>query len=491
MQRTRTMWTGAAAAFLAVTVLMVLTLPVEATSATSATRTVVSGSLRLSDSTVAPGEAVTVTGTLPPQRSRTVKLQTWTSGSWNVLATKQSSRRGTFRFSVNSPTQAGARKYRVLAPSTTLGGKKYPALVTPTRTLTVVTMVAADAGWRHACALGSDQRARCWGDNTYGELGDGTPVSMTEKTSAGPVQVIGTGWTSISAGGGSTCGLKQNHTAWCWGDRASYWSDPTQSSTPQQVPGEWSQISQGEDHNCGVHTDGTAWCWGDNTNGQLGAAEPTASATPLQVPGGWSQVVAGVGSSHATTCGIKQDLSAWCWGAGDSGQLGNDDFVSSATPVEVAGGHEWASLTVGEDHTCGIDTDGVGWCWGLNQDGRLGDGTFVERHAPVQVTVSGTWKQLDAGLGHTCGVTTDGAGWCWGWNDHGQLGDGSNQTVYFPEPKSSRLPGIWTDLAAGFFGSVGTKASGTAWAWGTGNHGELGHGFSDPSLEPLRVPVAP
>ena len=115
----------------------------------------------------------------------------------------------------------------------------------------------------------------------------------------------------------------------------------------------------------------------------------------------------------------------------------------------------------------------------------------MERHAPVQVTVSGTWKQLDAGLGHTCGVTTDGAGWCWGWNDHGQLGDGSNQTVYFPEPKSSRLPGIWTDLAAGFFGSVGTKASGTAWAWGTGNHGELGHGFSDPSLEPLRVPVAP
>ena len=482
------MWSAAAVFLLAVTTLIMLAIPVEAMSVRTAQ---VAGSLKFSDATVAPGQSVTVIGTLPPKRARSVRLQTWKSGRWNVLATKKSSSRGAFRFSVHSPTQAGARRYRVFAPATAIGGKRYPALVTPTRTLTVVTFVAADAGWRHACALGSNRRAWCWGDNTFGELGDGTAVSSAEKTSEGPVQVIGRGWTSISTGGASTCGLKQNQTAWCWGDRASYWSDVSQSSTPQQVPGEWSQISQGEDHNCGVHTDGTAWCWGDNTNGQLGAEEPAGSATPLQVPGNWSQVVAGVGFSSATTCGIKQDLSAWCWGAGSSGQLGNDDFVSSATPVAVAGGHEWASLTVGEVHTCGIDTDGLGWCWGLNQDGRLGDGTFVERHAPVRVTISGTWKELDAGLGHTCGVTTDGAGWCWGWNDQGQLGDGSNTTIYFPEPKSSRLPGIWTDITAGFYGSMGTKVSGTAWAWGTGDHGELGNGSSDPSLNPLRVPVAP
>ena len=100
------------------------------------------------------------------------------------------------------------------------------------------------------------------------------------------------------------------------------------------------------------------------------------------------------------------------------------------------------------------------------------------------------WK-LDAGLGHTCGVTTNGVGWCWGWNDHGQLGDGSSETIYFPEPKSVQLPGTWTDVAAGFFGSVGTKVSGTPWAWGNGAHGELGNGPSDPSLDPVRVPVAP
>ena len=488
MQRTITRWRAAAAAFLSVTALMMLTLPVEATSARTAQ---VSGSLKLSDNTVSPNQAVTVTGTLPPKRARSVTLQTWASGKWNTVATKQSSSLGAFRFSLQSPTRAGARQYRVFAPATTLSGKKHPALVTPTRTLTVVTMVAADAGWQHACVVGSDKRAWCWGDNTFGELGDGTPVSSTEKTSDGPVKVIGTGWTSVSTGGASTCGLKQNQTAWCWGDRASYWSDPTQSSTPQQVPGEWRQISQGEENNCGVHTDGTAWCWGDNTHGQLGTEEPGASQTPLQVPGTWSQVVAGVGSTSVTTCGIKQDLSAWCWGAGGSGQLGNNDIASSATPVAVAGGHEWASLTVGEVHTCGIDTDGVGWCWGQNPDGRLGDGTFAERHEPVRVTVSGTWKELDAGLQHTCGVTTDGAGWCWGWNDQGQLGDGSNTTTYWPEPMPSLLPGTWTDVAAGYYSSAGTKVSGTAWAWGSGGHGELGNGSSDPSLDPLRVPVAP
>lgn len=488
MPRTRKMWRVAATSLLAMAALTILTMPVDARSASA---TQVSGSLRLSDESVAPSQTVTLSGTMPPRGARSVKLQTWTSGSWNAVATKQSSSRGIFRFSLRSPKEAGARKYRVFAPATTIGGKRYRALVTPTRTLTVVTMVAADAGWRHACAVGSDKRAWCWGDNTFGELGDGTAVSSAVKTSDGPVMVIGTGWKSISAGGASTCGLKQDHTAWCWGDRVSYWSDPSQSSTPQQVPGDWNQISQGERHNCGVHADGTAWCWGENTNGQLGAEEPLVSQTPIQVPGEWVQVVAGVGSSSATTCGIKQDLSAWCWGAGGSGQLGNDDSVSSATPVAVAGGHDWTSLTVGEEHTCGIDTDGAGWCWGANLAGRLGDGTFAERHAPARVTVAGTWAKLDAGFQHTCGVTPDGAGWCWGWNDHGQLGDGTSETSWFPEPKVSQLPGTWTNVAAGYFDSVGTKAAGTAWAWGNGDHGELGNGPTNHSLDPLRVPVAP
>jgi alpha-tubulin suppressor-like RCC1 family protein len=240
-----------------------------------------------------------------------------------------------------------------------------------------------------------------------------------------------------------------------------------------------------------VHTDGTAWCWGENTDGQLGTAEPFSSQTPIQVPGSWVQVVAGVGASSATTCGIKQDLSAWCWGAGGSGQLGNGDPVSSATPVAVAGGHHWAMLTVGEVHACGIDTDGAGWCWGANTDGRLGDNTFSERHSPVRVTVAGTWETLDAGFQHTCGVTAGGAGWCWGWNSQGQLADGTDVTTYFPEPKANQLPGTWTDVAAGYFGSAGTKGSGTAWSWGSGEHGELGNGPSDRSLVPLRVPVAP
>src|SRR5690349_12398330 len=140
----------------------------------------VAGSLRLSDATVAPAAPVTVSGNLPPRRARTVKLQHRVGGSWGVLATKKSTSTGAFSFKVTAPAAAGNRAYRVLAPAATLGGKRQPAVVTPVRTLTVVTMTAVTAGWRHACAVGSDHRAWCWGDNTYGELGDGTGATFDE-----------------------------------------------------------------------------------------------------------------------------------------------------------------------------------------------------------------------------------------------------------------------------------------------------------------------
>ena len=258
---------------------------------------------------------------------------------------------------------------------------------------------------------------------------------------------------------------------------------------PAKLPGDWSQLSTGLFYACGVHTDGTGWCQGRNEAGQLGTPEPVQPTTPVQVPGSWRAIVAGDGDPTVTTCGIKIDRSAWCWGTGDSGQLGNDASASSATPVPVAGGHEWASLTVGARHVCGVDTDGAAWCWGANDDGRLADGTVVARDVPTRVTVPGAWASLDAGLQHTCGVQTDGAGWCWGWNDLGQLGNGTNTTTYYPEPVPTQLPGTWTDVEAGAFGSSGIRAAGSAWAWGQGSDGQLGDGSADPSYDPVRVTV--
>lgn len=449
-----------------------------------------SGSLRVSDTAILPGAPLTFTGTLPPRRSRTVKLQTFRAGRWTVLATRQSSRRGSFRFRTDGPTGTGDHRFRVLAPRASIGGKVFARVVTPTRTVTVVALRGASAGYQHRCVVGSNHRAWCWGDNTFGELGDGEHVDFVGKHSEAPSRVVGTGWTSVRAGGASTCGLKQDQSAWCWGDLTTYGlADPGQAGTPQQMPGEWRQVSMGAEHACGVHTDESAWCWGSNSDGQLGTPGPSSGLTPVQVPGSWRQVVAGAGFEEGTTCGIKRNRSAWCWGQGTDGQLGNDDVSSSTTPVEVAGDHEWASLAVGTTHTCGITTDGLAWCWGANTHGQLADGTYATRDVPTQVTIPGTWQSVSAGMQDTCGVLSDGTGWCWGWNDSGQLGDGTYETVYFPAPVPNQLPGRWTSLGAGYFGSAGTRASGSAWAWGANEHGELGDAGPTYSNVPVEVDV--
>jgi len=176
-------------------------------SGTEPARRAAAGSLSVSDAVVPPSTKVTLSGALPPQRARTVKLQRRVSGAWTTVTSKRSGSTGRFSFAVSSPTTAGQRTYRVLAPAATLGGKRYAAVATPTRTLTVVRMVDVDAGWRHACAVGSNGRAWCWGDNTYGELGNGKGGTFNEGNPvvSKPGRVIGTGWSSISTAGGYTC----------------------------------------------------------------------------------------------------------------------------------------------------------------------------------------------------------------------------------------------------------------------------------------------
>ncbi len=465
-------------------------LPAPPSGATAGRVAQVAGSLDVSADTVDPGAPVTLSGTLPPRHARTVKLQVRRGDDWSVLDTKRSSRRGVFRFVTTAASKPSTRDYRVLAPATTIGGTRHRAVITPTRSVTVATMTAVASGWRHNCALGSNGRAWCWGSNQYGELGDGTGASGAGTQVSDPVQVLGKRWTDISAAGASTCGLKADDTAWCWGDGASYmFSGGGSYNAPTQLPGAWSQLSAGWFYACGVHTDGTGWCRGWD-QGQLGTGDPVSSGTDVQVPGSWLQIVASDDSDSPTTCGIKTDRSAWCWGDGTSGQLGNDASSSSATPVAVAGEHAWASLTVGTAHTCGIDTDGHAWCWGTNTEGRLGDGGFADRDVPSRVAVADTWTSLDVGLQHTCGVTTDGQGWCWGWNNQGQLGDGTDETSYPPsQPKYHHLPGTWRDLGAGYLGSSGTRANGSQWAWGEGVYGQLGHGSADASFVPVDVDV--
>ena len=143
--------------------------------------------------------------------------------------------------------------------------------------LSNVTTVAAK--WEHTCALLADQTAKCWGQNSYGALGNGTLVDSSH-----PVVVSGLSRaTAITVGLGFSCALLSDKTVSCWG------SDGTSvlSTTPTNLAGLSSvkEISSGASHTCALMTDETVKCWGLNLYGQLGDGTNTNRASPVAVVG--------------------------------------------------------------------------------------------------------------------------------------------------------------------------------------------------------------
>src|SRR6185437_15867155 len=165
--------------------------------------------------------------------------------------------------------------------------------------------------------------------------------------------------------------------------------------TAASPPVIFASILAGFDHSCGLRTDGAAFCWGNNDVGQLGDKSLTSRLTPVPVFGGFvfKQLVAG--AFH--TCGLTTAGQAYCWGLGEDGQLGSGrQLPTSAVPVAVAGGYEFASLGSGSYHTCGLTTAGKAYCWGWNDYGQLGTGTFSSELEPVAVQTTLTFVTLSS-----------------------------------------------------------------------------------------------
>ena len=176
----------------------------------------------------------------------------------------------------------------------------------------------------------------------------------------------------------------------------------TTSTTSPPKPIGPETIIAGYIHTCGLDVAGKAWCWGDGSSGQLGDVFDFShdTGTPVAVVGGHTFVGLTAGSIYAYhTCGLDDAGKAWCWGFGYYGQFGdgNSSDHTVRAPVAVVGGHTFTQLTAGTNHTCGLDGAGTAWCWGDGYYGQLGDGNS-SAHAtgtPVAVVGGHTITQLD------------------------------------------------------------------------------------------------
>jgi alpha-tubulin suppressor-like RCC1 family protein len=251
-----------------------------------------------------------------------------------------------------------------------------------------VTAIAAGA--LHTCALTSSG-VKCWGYNGAGQLGDGTDV---ERWTPVDLASLGDDVISIAAGDSHSCAILRSGGVKCWGDnRYGQLGDGTTERrlTPVGVSalsGGVTALALGDRHSCAID-DGAVKCWGDNRYGELGDGTTLGRLTPVAVPGLSGAIAIAAGSGPAPsghTCALMRSGAMKCWGYNGWAQLGDGTTVDRRRPVGVAGlGAGVTAIAAGARHTCARTTTGNLRCWGYNYNGQLGDETPDDRSKPVYV----------------------------------------------------------------------------------------------------------
>lgn len=252
-------------------------------------------------------------------------------------------------------------------------------------------VASISAGSSSTCAVTTSGGAKCWGLNSWmGLLGNnsttnsGVPVDVSGQTS---------GVASISTGGNHACVVTTSGGAWCWGSNSNgqlgNGSPSSASSVPVAVLGLTSgvaSISAGGSQTCAVTTSGGVKCWGNNSRGELGNNSTTASRVPVDVEG-LASGIASISAGGNHTCAVSTSGAAKCWGGNSTGQLGNNSASNSSVPVAVAGLPAGVTSIMADNfHTCAITSSGAK-CWGGNSRGQLGNNSLTSlSRVPVDVS---------------------------------------------------------------------------------------------------------
>jgi alpha-tubulin suppressor-like RCC1 family protein len=231
-----------------------------------------------------------------------------------------------------------------------LGNGSYASTLTPQQVGTNSNWQTVSAGREYTVALRVDGTLWCWGGNFDGQLGNGT---FTYTNTPQPIGTNAT-WRAIEAGNGlgnvHSLAIRSDSTLWAWGD--NFWGQLgdgnmfTRANTPQQIGTNtnWQAVAAGGAHSVALQSDGTLWTWGLNEDGQLGNGTDgpfTNVTTPQRIGTDTDWVAISAGRDH--TLALRTDGSLWAWGDNGWGQLGIGTFDDANAPQPVLGGAVWGA----------------------------------------------------------------------------------------------------------------------------------------------------
>lgn len=348
---------------------------------------------------------------------------------------------------------------------------------------TLANIASVSAGGYHACAVSTAGSSYCWGYNAQTQLGNNSTIASGSPIQTPGVNGVGnlSGLIGIVAASYNTCAFSQDGAMYCWGQNTyGQLGDQTYSATrvyPVKVrdinTGNFTSVSVGYNNACGIARE-KVYCWGYGANGELGDGTLVGKPTPTLVSNlsGVKQV--SMGQNHG--CAVLKTGEVYCWGYNNWGQLGDNSSIIRPEPTQVLGvggiGYltDIVSVSASNYGTCAVNSSGSAFCWGYNSYGEVGDNTTTMRRTPVQVlSESGVGYlsniiSISSGYWHNCALKNSGAVYCWGYNGYGQLGENTATNRSLPYLVSGMSSGV-TEISSGHSNTCAIK-NGAGYCWG-------------------------
>lgn len=357
-------------------------------------------------------------------------------------------------------------------------------------------------GATHTCAVSTVGEVKCWGANDQGQLGQGNtePIGDDELPSSAPVVDVGGKVAEVACGFSHTCVLLEDKSVKCWGANSfgQLGYGNTNTIGDDEVPSGIGAVSLGEgalqvvagrDFSCALLESGAVRCWGARTAalglGMLvvvGDDETPTAVDPLDVGGNVTALAAG----FFHVCAVLESGGVNCWGdAGPAGRqmqvIGDDESPAAAGTLDV--GASVSFVAGGPQHTCAVTAEGTVRCWGANDRRQLGydsPDSIGDDEAPSaagDVPLAASTVALGVGRSHSCAQTSSGDVECWGQG--AALGTGNSNPVNSAASAVAVQLGGPVDAIASGLAHVCSLSGGALRCWGVGSSGELGLGNTE------------
>lgn len=277
---------------------------------------------------------------------------------------------------------------------------------TPTQVGSENNWLKASPAIYHSMTIKTNGDLYGWGYNYYGNIGVGTSGNNNAIIPFS-VHIGNSTWTSIACGNDFTIAINSNGSLWGWGDNSqgqlgdgstTFKTIPTQIGTSNS----WQKVATGYFKGYAIKLDGTLWTWGINFLTQIGNSNNwqfitrdyaikndgtlwNISSTPYQIgsDNNWISISKNYQGNHQLA--LKSDGTLWAWGENGYGELGDGTNINREFPTQIGSNSNWSSISAGQRYSLALNSNGELWTWGLNSFGQLGDGSFNNKNTPTLI----------------------------------------------------------------------------------------------------------